>query len=190
MKELKEWALLPPPRLPQISSAGYKVKQCGNICALPISPHSVIPGLYIRVHPCCCVHHIFHTVSSSSSTNITSFSCVDIQCSAANTPWWIALKATLSSCSPLAKAARPGKSSQLVSLKSGWNPTISRAVGEVRRAQLEQLMCRQFMQRSEQHSLPLPCPALPFQKNTATYCCLFPHPSSPLALPTASPTFL
>lgn len=178
------------PHPPQISpSAWYMVKQCGSICVLPISPHSVIPGLYIPVCPRCCVHHIFHTVWSSSSTNIASFSCVDIQCSAANTPWWIAPKATLSSCRPLAKAARRGKSSQPVSLKSGWNPTVSRGSGR-RGEQLEQLMCRQCMQRSEQHSLPLPGPALAFQKNTSTHCCLLPHPFSPLALPTASRTFL
>lgn len=36
-------------------------KQRGSSCALPISPHSMIPGLYIHGHHWYSVHRIFHT---------------------------------------------------------------------------------------------------------------------------------
>lgn len=174
---------------PQISpSARYMDKTMWKyLCPPHIS--SLCYSWSIPVHPWCCVHHIFNTVWSSSSINTASFSCVDIQCSAANTPWWIAPKATLGSCKPFAKAARQGKSSQSASLKWGWNPIASRGSGR-RGESTAGAADVQAVNAKVWAAQTLPCPALPFHKNTTTRCCLLPHPSSPLPLPTASLTFL
>lgn len=60
---VKEWALLlpapPPPEYHLMQ--GIWSRNVEISVGTPISPYSVIPGLYIRVHLWCCAHHIFHT---------------------------------------------------------------------------------------------------------------------------------